>query len=260
MVYLNAAPPLPPFAFLSPPRSRVPVMPSTPRALVLIAAEMEATILRGAAAALPDALEICVAGVGTGGDARAIAAINETAAEIVVNPGFAGGLVDTAVPGDLFTVTQWHGLEVHALTGAATEHLAGCLAPLAPQAAIAVTVEQPAGDAATRERLAATGATLVEMEGARWAAAAHHRGLPFVSIRVVSDDADNALPLPRHKLLTAQGDVRWGRWLRALAQGDDAWRGQYRALRRAQRDWIRALETLAAVGAALRGWEIPRPS
>ena len=35
-------------------------------------------------------------------------------------------------------------------------------------------------------RLACTGADLVEMEGARWATAAWRRGLPFVSLRVIS--------------------------------------------------------------------------
>jgi hypothetical protein len=93
------------------------------------------------------------------------------------------------------------------------------------------------------------------MEGARWAAAAQARGIPFVSVRVISDRADNALPLPRHLLLTPDGAVHWRRWLRAAAAQETSWADAYRRLQVARRDWPTACRRLTEVGKQLQAWQ-----
>ena len=234
-----------------------PMSPDTspPRALILIAAELEAEVLFGSAGARPAGLEICVAGVGTSGDAAAEKAIAATTADIVVNAGFAGGLTDATRPGHCFTVTEWIGCDPSPRPCALPSPLADRLERLKVLPAKAITVDQPAGDPEERLRLAAAGAELVEMEGARWAAAAARHDLPFLSLRVVSDNADNALPLPRHELMNADGDVHWARWLHAAAGTDYSLPDGLRRLREAHRDWRVACGRLGMLGAALSAWQ-----
>lgn len=237
------------------PRRALPAKTSAPKALILVAAELEAEILFGTPRHRASWLDVCVAGVGTGGDGAARQAIDATAAELVVNPGFAGGLSAAARPGSCFTVTRWVGLERANLHREVPPGLVDKLAPLAIRPATAMTVDLPVGDPESRRELAATGADLVEMEGARWALAAFRRGLPFVSLRVISDCADDALARPRHELLTATGSVRWARWLRATAGSDHGWLEALTRLRGAQRDWRLACASLRTVGAAITAWQ-----
>jgi len=227
----------------------------TPKALILVAAEVEAELLFGPAERRAAWLDICVAGVGTSGDAAASEAICSTSSALVLNPGFAGGLSSAAVPGRLFTVTKWAGAKPPDEHADVPPALLDALAGLSVQPAIGATVQRPVSDPAPRRRLASAGADLVEMEGARWAAVASQRSLPFVSLRVISDRADNALPRPRHELLTANGSVRWARWLRAVAASDCGWLESRARLRCAQRDWRSACATLRTVGAALTAWQ-----
>lgn len=233
----------------------MPTTTSTPTVLVLVAAALEADILFGPVGHRASGLDVLVAGVGTSGDLAAREAIESTRADLVVNPGFAGGLSAAATPGRCFTVTAWIGLECHSVPGELASGLLGELAAMAVEPATAVTVELPAGDPESRQRLAATGADLVEMEGSRWAAAARERRIPFMSLRVISDRADNALPRPRHELLTATGRVHWARWMRAAAASDQGWRESFVRLRRAQRDWRLACVSLRTVGAAITAWQ-----
>lgn len=235
----------------------MPTTTAPPRTLILVAAELEADILFGPAGSRASWLDICVAGVGRSGDAAAGQAIDATGADLVVNPGFAGGLSERARPGRCFTVTEWASTEAPDEQRELPQGLLDVLAPLSFQPGIATTVDQPVGDAESRQLLAATGTDLVEMEGSRWAAEAFQRGLPFVSLRVISDCADNALPRPRHELLSAAGGVHWTRWLRAVAASDRGWRESVARLRRARSDWHLACNSLRTVGAALAAWQRP---
>ena len=240
---------------LQPNRNPVPTIATPPKALILVAAELEADILFGPIGHRASFLEVLVAGVGPRGDMAALGAIDSTTADVVVNPGFAGGLSSAATPGRCFTVIDWFGLERPNLRCATPSSLLDELAPTASQPATAVTVDFPVGDPDERRRLACTGADLVEMEGARWATAAWRRGLPFVSLRVISDRADNALPRPRHELLTSTGSVHWARWLRAVAASDHGWQESFARLRAARQDWRLACESLGTVGTTLTAWQ-----
>lgn len=222
---------------------------------MLIAAELEADVLFGPADQRPACLEICVAGVGTSGDAAAEKAIAATTADLVVNAGFAGGLTEATRPGHCFSVTEWIGCDPSPRTCALPSPLRDQLKRLRIQPAAAITVDQPVGNLEERQRLAAAGAELVEMEGARWAAAAARHGLPFLSLRVISDNADNALPLPRHELMNADGDVNWVRWLHAAAGTDQSLPDGLRRLRDAHRDWRVACGRMGMLGAALTAWQ-----
>lgn len=226
-------------------------------ALLLVAAELEAEILFGSEADRPAWIEVCVAGVGTQGDAAARAAIKATSAAVIVNPGFAGGLRESAEPGAAYRVTRWKATDAAATFEGAEvpADVRRLAARLGARTGSAITVEVPAGDTETRRRLAASGADLVEMEGARWARAAFDHGLPFVSLRIISDRADSALPRPRHELLTADCRVRWGRWLIAAAARPAQLPSAYRRLREARSDWRRATKRLRELGRLLTDWQ-----
>jgi len=227
---------------------------AAPPTLLLVAAELEADILFGPRDARPPWLNIHVAGVGVPADESAAEAIARTDAGLIVNPGFAGGLTADAEPGAAFVVTSWSGRQVEAMPEAAAA-AATLAAMVDARPAVAVTVDKPAGDPTARQRLAATGAALVEMEGARWAALASNAGLPFLSLRVISDRADNRLPRPRHELFRKNGSVRWRRWFAAVDRRPARLLDSYRKLGVARRDWAVATESLRAMGAGISEWQ-----
>ncbi len=238
--------------------------------LLLTAARTEADALRlgpatppvgGPPSDIDRGLSLLVAGVGRGGDGPVRRWLSELRPALVVNVGFAGALEPSLAAGGLHVVNRWvDPAPPHQQSAQGSRPLAEALIAelarrsIAATSATAVTVEAPFHDAAAGVELAAaSGAVLVEMEGARWASAAEEVGAAFVALRVVSDHADLRLPRPRHELLGIDGTVHWARWAGALATGHrtGGWQQQLAALRRARIDWSRALATMAALGAAL---------
>ena len=219
--------------------------------LFLIAAELEATLLFGESFDARD--DVRVAGVGRDGDAAAAAAIESTDAHRIVNVGFAGGLGAEASAGSVHVVREWTELEAPTAPVALADELMSALADagLAAGSSVATTVDSPVADRAEGSRLAGGGADLVEMEGAAWAKLAARRGLPFVALRVVSDEANLELPGMRHELLTPQGGVNWRAWWAASRLPRGTMGPRYRAILEARDEWRTAVRTLRAVGRVL---------
>jgi len=237
--------------------------------LLLIAAQAEADALRlkpaqpaGARPAdLGGGLSLLVAGVGQSGDGPVRRWLEGLRPELVVNVGFAGALDPSLAAGSLHVVDRWVDPEppYADVARSSRTYAAALIGELsrnrveAPRIS-AITVEDPFHDAAAGRDLArASGAGLVEMEGARWARAAVVVGAAHVALRVVSDHADLRLPRPRHELLGIDGRVRWSRWAGAMAgrRGHGGWAYELSSLRRARTDWQRALATMAALGELL---------
>jgi adenosylhomocysteine nucleosidase len=219
--------------------------------LFLIAAELEAHLLFGERFAAR--ADVCVAGVGRAGDAAAADAIAAADVARVVNVGFAGGLGRAAGAGSVHVVTEWTGLERPTAAEDLVTELIRALeaAGLAPMRSTSATVDRPVADAATRSRLAGDGADVVEMEGSAWAEPALRRGLPFASVRVVSDGADLELPRMRHELLTPAGGVNWQAWWEAARRPASSLPRQYGAIVQARNEWRTAVAVLGDVGRAL---------
>ncbi len=116
---------------------------------------------------------------------RAETVIKEAGAEVrgVILAGFAGGLHADLKRGDIFIT-------------AGAEHLLPHLPEEEkPREAKLATVEKVAGTAAAKKELhEQTGATLVDMEQTSVAAVAQKLGLPFIGIRIVSDEVHENLP------------------------------------------------------------------
>jgi adenosylhomocysteine nucleosidase len=82
-----------------------------------------------------------------------------------------------------------------------------------------VTVDAIVRTAAEKAELRArTGADVVDMETCGVAALCSERSIPFLSIRVVSDDAHGDLPAEIATLLTRSGSYRVGAAVRAIWQ------------------------------------------
>ncbi len=244
-------------------------MPERCGALLLIAAKAEADALRLAAtppaggppADLGGGLSLLVAGVGRSGDEPVQRCLAELRPKLVINVGFAGALEPSLAAGSLHIVDRWVDPEPpYADVAKSSRSFAGAIITelsrngIEAPRATALTVEGPFHDDAARRELArASGAALVEMEGARWALAAVAADAAHVALRVVSDHADLRLPRPCHELLGVDGGVRWARWAGALAtsRGHAGWVHELASLRRARADWRRALATMAPLGELL---------
>lgn len=145
---------------------------------------------------------------GAGAEAARIAAgslVDGHAPACLVSAGFAGGLAPGIPRGAVVFPSR------SLRTGVATLDLAP--PPVLPAGARGgvdvVTVDAVVTTAAAKRALhAATGAGLVDMETAAVAAVAMAAGIPCLSVRIVSDAADDELPADIARLVTPQSAFR----------------------------------------------------
>ncbi len=135
-------------------------------------------------------------GVGAGRAAVSIDALLETnRPQLLINAGFAGALDPSLAVGDLIIGTSESGLVdkcraafPRAFKGA--EHPRIHFGLLTTQPNVVESIDAKA------DLAKATGALGVDMESAIAQAACAHARVPFLAVRVVSDRADQAMPVP----------------------------------------------------------------
>lgn len=107
--------------------------------------------------------------------------------EMLIATGFAGGLDPSLRTGEIVIATNYSDPALLARARVVPGAHAGALA----------SVEAPVESVADKRALALeTGATAVDMETASVAAACARCGVPLLAIRVISDAAGEALPVP----------------------------------------------------------------
>ncbi|WP_235364857.1 phosphorylase family protein [Sphingomonas sp. ERG5] len=175
-----------------------------------------------------------------GGDAsRLDAELDARAARfpgIIMSSGLAGALDPTLRPGDI--VIDGH------------HHLVAQIAAALPDArvgAVAGSDTIVATTANKRTLAARTGAIAVDMETHVAAQVAARRNLPFVALRVISDDAGSTLPPAALVGMKPDGGMALGAVLRSLARKP----GQLPALVRTGNQAGRAFKSLDRAFAAL---------
>ena len=212
-------------------------------------------------------IALLAAGMGRAGDATFAGALSKLRPAAVINVGIAGALDTALQPGAIVVVSDWRApLQPHETLARADDDLRAEIGRSLDAGGVrwatapAVTVNSALHDPGERDALrSATGAGLVEMEGAEWASRAAEAGVPFAALRVVSDQADRPLPGTkkavgkRSWMLNDDGTARRGRVFWALATSR-AWlrpRHHLRQLSAAGIDWASALASLEAAADAL---------
>jgi adenosylhomocysteine nucleosidase len=150
---------------------------------------------------------------------------------LVLTCGFAGGLNPDLKLGDIVFETSDETLRAK-LLGAGAKQLKFFCADR-----IATTVAEK------KKLRAETGADAVEMESAAIHAVCHERGIPCATIRVISDTANEDLPLDFNALSKPDKNLDYGKLFLAIAKSP----GKIGALMELQKKTKFAAEKLAEV-------------
>jgi nucleoside phosphorylase len=166
---------------------------------VCFALEQEAAPFRKMAMKIPD-VEILVTGIGSkNADAAVRRFLAKNLPKLVLSCGFAGGLDPARKSGDVVFMTGYPALE---------ERLLGV------DAVMTSFFSSPriATTAAEKKQLRAkTGADVVEMESGAILAVCRESRIPCAMLRVISDTADEDLPLDFNKLVNENANLNYAK-------------------------------------------------
>ncbi|HEY2951026.1 MAG TPA: hypothetical protein VGK40_00505 [Verrucomicrobiae bacterium] len=199
-------------------------------ALLCFAVREEANPFLRLAGARPD-LTVLVTGMGrinAGKNARA--ALSSAQPKLVLSCGFAGGLNPELNTGTIVFSADEEGDLSRALLAAGAHPVRFHCVP----AVVATAAEKQA----LRLR---TGADAVEMESEVIRAVCRERAIPCAIVRVISDAADEDLPLDFQRLMTPEQEIDYGKLAWALAASP----GKIGGLLKLQRQTKAAAERLA---------------
>ena len=178
-------------------------------------------------------MEVLITGIGRENAERHLhTALRKGAYQLVVSCGFAGGLNPYLTTGTVvFSTDEDAGLSPVLLDAGA------CPVRFYSSHRVAVTVAEK------RKLWEATGADAVEMESAIIRAICRAHGIPSATIRVISDAANENLPLDFNALMTADEKLNYGKLILTLLSSPR----KIPALLRLQRQTHLAAKRLAEV-------------
>ncbi len=204
---------------------------TTVRVLVCFALKEEAIPFRKLAAGRAD-VHILISGIGTkNAEATVSAFLNNCRPRSVLTCGFAGGLNPQLVTGDAVFATEDTGLREKMV------HAGARPAKFVCSSRIAVTVKEKS------ELRRTSGADAVEMESEAIHAICRAKGIPCATVRVISDTANEDLPLDFNRLAKADANLHYGKLAVAIAKSP----GKISGLLRLQKNCRLAADRLAAV-------------
>jgi adenosylhomocysteine nucleosidase len=201
--------------------------PELERVLFCFAVEQEAKFFSR------PGMEILITGMGRENAERELhGALHKEGYQLIISGGFAGGLNPYLKTGTVvFSTDEDAGLSPALLAAGA------CPVRFHSSDRVATTV------ADKRLLWEQTGADAVEMESAIIRAIAKAHGIPSATIRVISDAANENLPLDFNALMTAEGGMNYGKLILALLRSPQT----IPALLRLQRQTQFAAKNLAEV-------------
>ncbi len=227
--------------------------------LICFALKEEAAPFRKIAAgkvAAAQAASILITGIGRRNAEKSVRDfLTASSAELVLTCGFAGGLNPDLKLGDVIFEAPSRSSRRESAQIKAGDKLeptdVGCYEKLISAGAKPVTffcADRVATTAAEKKKLRdETGADAVEMESAAIHAVCAERGIPCATIRVISDTANEDLPLDFNALAKPDKNLDYGKLLLAVAKSP----GKIRALMKLQKQTQFAAERLAEVLAAI---------
>jgi len=212
--------------------------------LLCFALKEEAAPFRKIAAGKPD-VTILIVGIGRQNAERSVREyLAANTAEMVFTSGFAGGLNSDLKIGDIvFEIANRQSSIVNDLE---PPHV-GCYEKLIAAGAKPVKffcADRIATTVAEKKKLRhETGADVVEMESAAIHSVCKEQAIPCITIRVISDTADEDLPLDFNALAKPDKSLDFGKLAWAIAKSP----GKIGALMELQKKTSLAAERLAAV-------------
>jgi adenosylhomocysteine nucleosidase len=140
--------------------------------------------------------------------------------DLVISSGFAGALRDALTPGDLVVPQKVRTLNNGSSADADSEFRDAAIKQGASPIETLITVDRIVQTAAEKSRLGFFGEA-VDMESALIMARASEAAVPVITVRAVSDSANEDLPLDFDRCLTPQGAIRPMRLVNAIVSGPD---------------------------------------
>jgi adenosylhomocysteine nucleosidase len=190
------------------------------RVLVCFALEEEAGAFRQIAEGKADVL-VLITGIGQNNAEKAVrGGLKTFSPQWILTSGFAGGLNQTLTTGDVIFSTENAALceKLHAAGAEPSKIFCA--------ARIATTVTEK------QELRRTTGADAVEMESEAIHAVCRERGIPCATVRVISDTANEHLPLDFNRLAKPDLSLDYGKLAWAVARSP----GKLGALLRLQKN------------------------
>jgi len=211
--------------------------------LVCFALKEEAALFRKIAAGRPG-VSILITGIGRQNAEKSVREFLATnSPELVLTCGFTGGLNPDLKPGEVV-----FELTVSELRTPNSELRAQLLAAGAKPAKFFCT-DRIATTVAEKKKLRAeTGADAVEMESEAIHAVCRERGIPCATVRVISDTANEDLPLDFNQLFKPDMSLDYGKLALAILKSP----GKIGALLKLQKQTRFAAERLAEVLAKIQ--------
>ena len=202
-------------------------LPGLDRVLFCFAVEQEAKFF------YQPGMEILITGIGRENAERSLhARLKQDPFQLVLSCGFAGGLNPYLSTGTVvFATDEDAGLTPLLLTAGACPVKFHCVDR------VAITVDEK------RQLWETTGADAVEMESQIIRAICRAHAIPSATIRVISDAADENLPLDFNALMTSEQRLNYGKLILALLSSPT----KIPALLRLQRQTQLAARNLATV-------------
>lgn len=198
---------------------------------VVAALPREAATLRPGRMADGGRLRVMAAGLGRENAARAAQALCTEKVDVLVSWGVVGALSDTLSPGTLVVVdairTQgetmpvdvaWKQWLVAALNVRGLGFVSGDV----------YCSDHAVGSTVGKQKLAAYGGLIVDMESAGVAQVARQAQIPFVAIKSVCDPLQRTLPPAIVRLQTTDGRLRWSALPAVLVRGPAMWQSLFR--------------------------------
>ena len=206
--------------------------------LVCFALKEEAGAFRKLTAGRED-VSILVTGIGRKNSERTLVErLNQFTPRLVLTCGFAGGLDPALTPGDVLCSTADGGLRGRLTAAGARPVKFYCATRIATKVAEKLELRRT------------TGADAVEMESAAIHTLCRERGMPCATVRVVSDTANEDLPLDFNQLSKPDLSLDYGKLLWAIAKSP----GRIPGLLRLQKNSSLAAQRLAEVLAKVTMW------